>query len=218
MGIIETWDWRAWTLLVVLVVVAGRFVFRWLAALAFRYVLLDGVVRRHGWQADLPGGDGGRAAFDDQERRRRRKAWALLRRGRIGEGYRTGVFGRTPTGAWHPELTLTGLWRGRGFTASQIRRYELSGSTENVRRKVRRRASVSLAGSFPVVDVRVGWLGRVRGQAPPAVLALVRARRWRFRGFHADGGGLSMELGPRLRRGRLLAALGYLSDAADRLA
>ncbi|MFL6120079.1 hypothetical protein [Actinophytocola sp.] len=190
------WDWRAWSLAVPLVAVTGWFAFRWVSALAFRHVLLGGLARRHGWHVDLPAVNG-RTAFDEQERRRRGEAWALLRRGRISEGYRTGVFGRTHTGAWHPELTVTGVWCGRRFTASQIRRYEVT-SGETTRRKVRRRASLTLAGSFPAAEVRTRW---------PA----------RFRGYRADGGGISMELGPRLRRGRLLAALAYLSDAADGL-
>jgi hypothetical protein len=195
-SLVATWDWRAWSLAVLLVAVAGWFVVRWLSALAFRHVFLNGLARRHGWHVDLPAANG-RSAFDEQERRRRRKAWALLRRGRISEGYRTGVFGRTHTGAWHPEVTVTGTWRGRQFTASQLRRYELT-SGETPRRKVRRRASLTLAGAFPATEVRTPW---------PA----------RFRGYRADGGGISMELGPRLRRGHLLAALDHLSDAADRV-
>jgi hypothetical protein len=186
--IIATWDWRAWSLAVPLVVLAGWFAYRWLAALAFQHLLLGSVARKYGWQVELPRSDG-RAAFNEQERRRRKKAWTLLRQGRIREGYRTGVFGKTHTGAWHPELTLTGTWRGRRFTASQIRRYELT-SGETTRRKVRRRASLTLTGSFPVAE----------------------GRRYR-----ADGGGMSMELGSRLRRGRLIAALNYLTDEADRL-
>ncbi|TDV51004.1 hypothetical protein [Actinophytocola oryzae] len=172
MDIVETWDWRAWSLAVLVVVVAGVFAYRRLAALAFRYLLLGRVARAHGWQVELAGADG-RAAFDEQERRRRRQAWALLRRGRIREGYRSGVFGSTQSGAWHPELTITGTWRGRRFTASQLRRYELT-SGEHTRRRVRRRASLTLEGRH-------------------------------------------VELGPRLRRGRLIAALDHASDEADRL-
>lgn len=174
MDIIATWDWRAWSLAVLLVVLVGWFTFRRLAAFAFRHVFLQSMASKYGWRVDLPQSDG-RAAFNEQERRRRRKAWQLLRQGRIGEGYRTGVFGKTQSGAWHIELTLTGVWRGRQFTASQLRRYELT-SGETTRRRVRRRASVRLAG-----------------------------------------GGSSMEVGQRLTRGRLLAALNRLSDEADRL-
>lgn len=130
---------------------------------------LKKLAREHGWQIELPG-DSGRAAFNEQERRRRKQAWALLRQGKIMEGYRTGVFGRTQTGAWHPEVLITGTWRGRRFSASQVRRYELT-SGETTRRRVRRRASVSLAD------------------------------------------GPSMDLGTRLRRGRLLRALNQLSEA-----
>jgi hypothetical protein len=169
--IIATWDWRAWSLAVPLVVLAGWCAYRWLAALAFRHLLLGSVARKYGWQVDLPASDG-RAELIEQERRRRKRAWALLRQGRIREGYRTGVFAKARTGPWHPEVTLTGTWRGRRFTASQIRRYELT-SGEATRRRVRRRASLTLADK-------------------------------------------SMELGTRLRRGRLIAALNKLSDEADR--
>lgn len=204
-----------WYPLVPLALVAAWFAYRWGTGLAFRYLLVDRVARRYGWQADVPSGDGGRAAFTEQERRRRGKAWALLRKGRISEGYRTGVFGRPQASGWHAELTLTGTWRDRPFNASQLRRYELSSGHEGVRRKVRRRSWVQVTGTFPVFEARVGLLGSV--QAPPEASDLVRRGRWRFRGFRSDGTGLSMDLGPRLRRGRLLAALNYLNDAADRL-
>jgi hypothetical protein len=167
--LVATWDWRAWSLAVLVVVVVGWFVGRWFSALVFRHVLLGRLARRHGWQVDLPH-DSGRAAFNEQERRRRRQAWGLLRRGRIMEGYRTGVFGKTQAGAWHPEVTVTGTWRGHRFTASQVKRYELT-SGETTRRRVRRRASVTLAA------------------------------------------GPSKDLGTRLRRRRLLAALDELCAA-----
>lgn len=195
MDLVATWDWRAWSLLVLLVVVVGGLVCRWLSGLAFRYLLVGGLARRHGWQVDLPGGDGGRAAFDEQERRRRRQAWALLRKGRIGEGYRTGVFGKTQAGAWHSEITVTGTWRGRQFVASQVRRFELSSGSEGVHRKTRRRSTLRLTCPFPAREMP----------------------RWRRRRITADGGGLSVELGPRLRRGSLLAALDHLTTLTDRM-
>lgn len=142
MDIVATWDWRAWSLAVLVVAVVGWFAYRRLSALVFRHVGLPRLAREHGWQVDLPRTDG-RAAFADQERRRRGQAWALLRRGRIMEGYRTGVFGKTQAGAWHPEVTVTGTWRGRRFTAAQVKRHELT-SGETTRRRVRRRATVSL--------------------------------------------------------------------------
>jgi hypothetical protein len=193
---IATWDWRAWLLALALVAVVGAFTWRWLAALAFRHVLLGGTLRSYGWQADLPGGDGGRAAFREQEQRRRKRAWSLLRQGKMREGYRDGTFGRSQSGAWHPVLTITGTWRGHAFVASESRRFELTSSSEGTRQKVRRRASVRLA-------VPAG-----HGQVP--------SKRFRFHRITSDGGGLSVELGPRLRRGRLIAALKYLSDAASR--
>ena len=195
MDLVATWDWRAWSLLVLLVVVVGGLVCRWLSGLAFRYLLVGGLARRHGWQVDLPGGDGGRAAFDEQERRRRRQAWALLRKGRISEGYRTGVFGKTQAGAWHSEITVTGTWRGRQFVASQVRRFELSSGSEGVHRKTRRRSTLRLTCPFPAREMP----------------------RWRRRRITADGGGLSVELGPRLRRGSLLAALDHLTTLTDRM-
>jgi hypothetical protein len=216
---ITTWDWPAWLLALALVGVVGWFVWRWLSALAFRHVLLGGAMRRYGWQADLPGGDGGRTAFREQERRRRKRAWSLLRQGKMREGYRDGTFGRAQSGAWHPVLTITGTWRGHAFVASESRRFELTSSSEGTRQKVRRRASVRLTAPCPPLDARIGTLtGRTRGgPLPPAVADLLRGKRFRFRGFTSDGAGLSMELGPRLRRGRLVAALEYLTEAARRL-
>lgn len=167
MDLVATWDWRAWSLAAPVVAVAGWCTWRWVSALLFRHVFLARLARQHGWQVDLPA-DSGRAAFTEQERRRRRRAWSLLRRGRVMEGYRTGVFGRTQTGAWHPEITVTGTWRGRRFTAAQVRRHELT-SGETTHRRVRRRATVTLTD------------------------------------------GPSKDLGTRLRRGRLLAALDELT-------
>jgi hypothetical protein len=214
---------RQLTLLVLLVLLAGLVstaIYRWLAALAFQYLTVSGVARRRDWQVDRLSGDAGRADFMARERRRRKKAWALLRQGRSGirEGYRTGVFGKTHAGTWQPELTVRGTWRARRFTASQSRRYELTVTGDTgPRRRVRRRASLSLAGSFPMCEATVTWRGRVLGTAPPAVADLVRARRLRFRGLRSDGKSISVELGRRIRRGRLFGALDYLSDAADRL-
>lgn len=144
----SNWDWPAWCVAVLVVVVAGWFTWRWLSALAFRHIFLAGLAQRHGWHVDLPG-DTGRDAFREQERRRRGKAWSLLRQGLPGirEGYRTGVFGKEHTGAWHNEVTITGTWRGHAFVAVQSRRYELTSSGERTERRVRRRASVSLPGT-----------------------------------------------------------------------
>ncbi|HWM02905.1 MAG TPA: hypothetical protein VNP92_11275 [Actinophytocola sp.] len=217
MDLIATWDWRAWTLAVLFAGVVGWHLWRYLAALAFRHLLLGGLLRRHGWQADLPGGDGGRAAFDQRERQRRGQAWELLRQGRRGirEGYRTGVFGKTQASGWHGELTVTGTFRGRAFVAAQTRRTELTNPGSGSNRRTRRRASLELHGAFPMFDARVGKLsGRVRG-APPGLESLLRSRR--FRVLRSDGGTLSVPLGPRLRRGRLLAGLAHLSAVADRL-
>lgn len=179
MDIVATWDWRAWSVIVVVAFFAGRFGWRWLSAFAFRHLLLSGLLRRYGWHADLPGGDGGKAEFRAQEEARRQQAWQLLRQGKRGiqEGYRSGVFGRTQGGAWQPALTVSGAWRGRPFAATEIRRYEVS--TEGSHQNVRRRASVRVEGAYPVMNVRVGrFTGRLRrGSAPPAVLALAKDRR-----------------------------------------
>lgn len=226
MDLIATWDWRAWTILIPLVALVGWFLWRYVSALAFRYVLLGGVLRRHGWQADLPSAAGGRAAFDEQERRRRRKAWALLRRGPRGirEGYRTGVFGRSHSSKWHTELTITGTHRGRAFVAEQSKRFEVTSSGEGTRRQVRRRASLDVrAAGLPELAVTVSLLtGKVRAdpapsELPPGLEEWLRGRRLRFRAFRCGGAGVSLGLGPRLRRGRLLAGLNYVNEIADRL-
>lgn len=217
MDLIATWDWRAWTIAVLFAGVIGWLLWRRLSALTFRHLLLGGLLRRYGWQADLPSGDGGRRAFADQERQRRSQAWALLRQGRRGirEGYRTGVFGKTQASAWHGELTITGSYRGRAFVASQVRRIEMNNPGSGSNRQVRRRASLELRAPLPPFEARTGLLtGNVRG-APPGLEPVVGSRR--FRVLRSDGGSLSVPLGPRLRRGRLLAGLAHLSAVADRL-
>jgi hypothetical protein len=47
---------------------------------------------------------------------------------------------------------------------------------------------------------------------------VAKARRLRFRGFTADGAGMTVELGPRLRKGPLIGALDYARDVSARLA
>jgi len=217
MDLLATWDWRAWTLAVLLVAFLAWLAWRRLSALVFRHVSLGGLARQYGWRVDLPGGDGGRAAFDAQERQRRGQAWGLLRQGPRGirEGYRTGVFGKTHAGAWHPDITINGLYRGRAFMASQIRRVEINSSGGRSTRGVRRSARLELAAPLPRFEVRTGLLtGRARG-APPGLEALVGSRR--FRMLRSDGATLTVVLGPRLRRGRLLGGLEHLSMIADRL-
>lgn len=217
MDLIATWGWPAWTIAVLVVVLLGRLAWRRLSAWTFRHVTLDGLLRQYGWQADLPGGDGGRAQFAEQERQRRSQAWGLLRQGPSGirEGYRNGVFGREQAGAWHGELTIVGLWRGRAFVASQIRRVEMTNPGSGSNRRVRRRATLELRVALPPFEARTSALtGSVRG-APPGVETLASSRR--FRVLRSDGGSLSVSLGPRLRRAGLLAALEHLSRIADRM-
>jgi hypothetical protein len=217
MDLLATWDWPAWTIAVLVVLVVGRLAWRWLSAFVFRHVLLGGLARRYGWRADLPGGDGGRAAFDQQERQRRGQAWGLLRQGPSGirEGYRSGVFGRTQSGAWHPDITLSGMYRGRAFVASQTRRVQMTNPGSGSNRSVKRRAVLELAAPLPPFQAKTGLLtGSVQG-APPGLEGLVGSRR--FRVLRSDGASLSVELGPRLRQGRLLAGLAHLSAIADRL-
>lgn len=217
MDLIATWGWPAWTLAVLFVVLAGRLLWRRLAAFAFRHLLLDGLLRRNGWQADLPSTGGARAAFAEQERQRRSQAWSLLRQGRRGirEGYRSGVFGREQVGAWHGELTITGMYRGRPFVAAQIRRIEMTNPGNGSNRRVRRRATLDLRAALPPFEARTGLLtGSVSG-APPGLEQVVGSRT--FRVLRSDGGSLSVPLGPRMRRGRLLAGLAHLSAVADRL-
>lgn len=217
MDLIATWDWRAWTLAVLLVGFLGWLVWRRLSAAVFRHVSLPALARQYGWRVDLPGGDGGRAAFDEQERRRRGQAWGLLRQGPSGirEGYRTGVFGKTRAGAWHPDISLSGMYRGRAFVASQISRVEMTNPGSGSNRSVKRRATVALQAPLPRFEARTGLVsGGVRG-APPGLETLLCSRR--FRVLRSDGASLSVELGPRLRRGRLLGGLAHLSMIADRL-
>jgi hypothetical protein len=217
MDLIATWDWRAWTLAVLLVGFLGWLAWRRLSAAVFRHVSLPSLARQYGWRVDLPGGDGGRAAFDEQERRRRGQAWGLLRQGPSGirEGYRTGVFGKTQAGAWHPDISLSGMYRGRAFVASQISRVEMTNPGAGSNRSVKRRATVALQAPLPRFEARTGLVtGGVRG-APPGLETLLCSRR--FRVLRSDGASLSVELGPRLRRGRLLGGLAHLSMIADRL-
>ncbi len=217
MDLLATWDWRAWTLAVLLVGFLGWLAWRRLSAAVFRHSSLGGLARRYGWRVDLPGGDGGRAAFDEQQRQRRGQAWGLLRQGPSGirEGYQTGVFGKTHAGGWHPEITITGMYRGRGFVASQVRRMEINSSGGRSERNVRRRAVLELAAPLPRFEARTGRLtGSVRG-APPGLETLLGSRR--FRVLRSDGATLSVELGPRLRRGQLLGGLDHLSAIADQL-
>jgi hypothetical protein len=217
MDLLATWDWRAWTLAVLLVAFLGWLGWRRLSALVFRHVSLGGLARQYGWRVDLPGGDGGRAAFDAQQRQRRGQAWGLLRQGPSGirEGYRTGVFGKTHAGAWHPDIAISGMYRGRAFAASQIRRMEINSSGGRSNRSVRRRATLELTAPLPRFEARTGLLtGRVRG-APPGLETLVGSRR--FRQLRSDGATVSVALGQRLRRGRLLGGLEHLSMIADRL-
>jgi hypothetical protein len=218
MDLLATWDWRAWTLAVLLVAFLGWLAWRRLSAFVFRHVSLGGLARQYGWRVDLPGGDGGRAAFEAQERARRGQAWGLLRQGPRGirEGYRAGVFGKTHAGAWHPDITINGMYRGRPFLASQIRRMETNSSGGRSTRGVGRRATLELQAPAPRFEARTSLLtGRVRG-APPGLEPLVGSRRFRL--LRSDGATMTVVLGPRLRRGRLLSALGHLSTIADRVA
>jgi hypothetical protein len=217
MDLLATWDWPAWTIAVLAVLVLARLVWRRVSAFVFRHVLLGGLARQYGWQVELPGGDGGRAAFDAQERQRRGQAWGLLRQGPSGirEGYQSGVFGRTQSGAWHPDISLGGMYRGRAFTAAQTRRVQMTNPGSGSTRSVKRRAVLELAAPLPPFQVRTGLVtGSVQG-APPGLEGLLGSRR--FRALRSDGATLSVELGPRLRRGRLLAGLAHLSAIADRL-
>ncbi|HEV7648116.1 MAG TPA: hypothetical protein VGP26_08145 [Actinophytocola sp.] len=217
MDLIATWGWPAWTIAVLLVLVLGRLLWRWLSALAFRHLLLGGLLRQYGWQADLPGGGGGRAAFTEQERQRRGQAWGLLRQGPSGirEGYRSGVFGREQAGAWHGELAITGQYRGRAFVAAQVRRVQMTNPGSGSNRSVRRSATLQVQAPLPRFEARTGLVtGSVRG-APPGIETLVCSRRFRL--LRSDGATLTVTLGPRLRRGRLLAGLEHLSGIADRL-
>lgn len=226
MDLIATWGWPAWTIAVLFVAFVAWQLWRWLSALVFRYVLLDGLLRRYGWQAEQPGGDGGRADFEEQVRQRRREGWEYLRQGgwrNLREGYRTGPFGKPTVSPWRADVLISGGYRGRPFLASQIRSHQLTAG-ERSQATTRRRALLELhvvqppfdAGSaVPRFEARTGRLsGSVRG-APTGLETLVGSRR--FRVVRCDGATLFVSLGPRIRRGSLLAGLEHLSRIADRL-
>jgi hypothetical protein len=226
MDLIATWGWPAWTLAVLFVGFVCWLLWRWLAALVFRHLLLDGLLRRYGWQAEQPGGGGARAEFEQQVRQRRREGWDYLRQGgwrHLREGYRTGPFGEPTASPWRADVVISGAFRGRTFLASQVRSDQLS-SGDHAQVATRRRASLELhvvpppfdAGSaVPRFEARTGRLtGSVRG-APPGLETLVCSRR--FQVVRCDGATLFLSLGPRLRRGPLLAGLEHLSRIADRL-
>lgn len=227
MDLIATWDWPAWTLAVLFVWFVGWLLWRWLSALAFRYLLLDSLLRRYGWQAEQGNNAGARAEFDEQLRQGRREGWAYLRQGgwrNLQEGYRTGPYGKNQASPWRSDVSITGAYRGRPFLAAQNRRYEVgsSGGGQGYGTSTRRRALLELhvvappfepGSAIARFEARTGLLtGRVRG-VPPGLKPLVRSRR--FRVLRCDGATLFVSLGPRIRRGRLLGGLAHLSVVAD---
>lgn len=229
MELIATWDWRAWTLAVLFVGFVGWLAWRWLSAMFFRLFLLDGLLRRYGWRADQPDNSGARAEFTEQLRDQRAQNWAHVRehgwRG-AKEVARDARF-RPPKSTPRADVSITGPCQGRTFLAAQNRHYELgsSGAGSGYGVATRRRAVLELyvlppsafdaANALPRFEARTGLLtGRVRG-APPGLEALVRSRR--FRRLRCDGATLFTTLGPRIRRGPLLAGLTHLSAVADRL-
>jgi hypothetical protein len=221
-------DWPGWTLTVLIAVFVCWLLFRWLAALAFRHLLLGGILRQYGWQADLPDNSAARGEFDQRVRQQRAENWAHIReQGWQGmKDVSRNAKLRPAASPWRADVSITGMYRGRTFLASQNRRYEW-GSTggQSSGASTRRRALVELhalpASAFgtgvalPRFDVRTGLLtGKARG-APPGLEQLLGSRR--FRVLRCDGATLFATLGPRISRGRLLGGLEFLSAIADRI-
>jgi hypothetical protein len=228
-NLIEHWDWRAWTLAVLFAWFVGWLVWRWLSAMFFRLFLLGGLLRRHGWRAEHPDNSGARAEFDQRLREQGRENRAHIRehgvRGAFDVARNAKL--RPPASPWRADVSITGDYRGRSFLASQNRRLEYgsSGAGQGYGAKTRRTAVLELyvlapeqfdaKFALPRFEARTGLLtGRVRG-APTGFESVLRSRR--FRWVRCDGATLFTTLGPRLRRGPLLAGLAHLSAVADRL-
>jgi hypothetical protein len=230
MDLIEHWDWRAWTLAVLFVWFIGWLVWRWLSALVFQYVLLGGMLRRYGWRAEHPDNSGALPEFKQQVREQGAENRAHIRehgvRGAFDVARNAKL--RPPASPWRADVSITGAdHRGRTFLASQNRRYEYgsSGAGQGYGAHTRRRAVLELyvlppsqfdaANALPRFEARTGLLtGKVRG-APAGLEPLLRSRR--LRRVRCDGATLFAPLGPRLRRGPLLAGLAHLGAIADRL-
>lgn len=231
-GLIETWDWRAWAVLAGLLVLIGWALWRFLSALVFRLVLLPRMLIRYGWvdHGDKAGFD--HDTFRQQEAQRRRKVWALLRKGMAGlrEGYATGVF----AGAHHsePQLTIgvSGTYRGNEFRAEEHRR--LTAATINAGdgpRRTRRFTYWSTldvtvpAPSLPTGSLAVsGLTGAVAPTGPighrvDEFADLMKRRRLRVRKYRVTPDTTSVQLSGRLSRGRMMYALDTLTELTERL-
>lgn len=229
MDLIATWGWPAWTLAILFVGFVGRLLWRWLSAVFFRHFLLGGMLRRYGWRAEQPDHGGALGEFKQQVREQ-----GAENRAHIREHGARGAFDvardaklRPPASPWRADVSITGMYRGREFLTSQNQRFEYgsSGAGQGYGAKTRRRAVLELyvlppsafdaANALPRFEARTGLLtGRVRG-APAGLESLLRSRR--LRRVRCDGAALFAPLGPRIRRGRLLAGLDHLSAVADRL-
>jgi hypothetical protein len=228
MDLIKYWDWRAWTLAILFVWFIGWLLWRWLSALVFQYFLIGGMLRRYGWQAEYPDNRGAYAEYQQQLRQQRGHNWAHMRehgwRG-VKDVARDAKF-RAPKQV-HADVSITGTFHGRNFLAAQRFYYEYSsgaggsGSGTSTRRTAVLELHVlppeafDAANALPRFNVRTGLLtGKARG-APAELEQVLRSRR--FRWVRCDGATLTTKLGPRLRRGPLLAGLAHLSAVADRL-
>lgn len=226
MDIITYWDWRAWTLVITLLLWLGWALWRLLSALAFRWLLLPRMLRRHGWvdRGDKSRFD--RAAFRQEDRRRRRQGSALLRKGIRGirEGYATGVFAKSHYSRPQTVLDIVGTRHGHEFLAQQHRRYELSITGGHRQRSARHRSTLEVR--FPDLSLPSGTIsvtlltGNVRVSGIPQTPAperFVKRHRLYGRAYAVSPGAISVHLPGRLSRGRLFRGINLLVELADEL-
>jgi hypothetical protein len=223
-------DWRGWVVEILFLWFVGWLLWRWLSALVFQYFLLGGMLRRYGWQAEHPDNSGAYAEYKQQMRQQRGQNWAYMRehgwRGVKDVAKGGDAKFRVPKQV-RADVSITGMFNGRTFVAAQKWYYEYTsgGPTSSSGTSTRRTTVLELhvlpteafdaANALPRFEVRTRLLtGKARG-APPGLEQVLRSRR--FRWMRCDGAMLLVRLGPRLRRGPLLAGLNHLSAVADRL-
>src|SRR5262245_41917988 len=111
MDLIATWDWRAWILAILAVWFFGWLLWRWLSALVFRHVSLGDLLRRYGWQAELPGNRGARAEFNQQVKQEHAQNRAHIRehgwQGMMDVSRRAKF--SPPASPWRADLSITGM-------------------------------------------------------------------------------------------------------------
>lgn len=225
--LIETWDWRAWAVIVGLLLLISWGLWRYLSALVFRRFLLAGMLSRYAWidEGDKSGFD--HDLFRQQERERRRRAWALLRKGIPGirEGYATGVFASAHHSQPQQVIALGGTYRGYVFRAEENRR--LSAATINTGdgpRRTRRFtywSTVQVSVPEPALPTGSLLVSALTGAVAPTgpisrrvtdLADLLKRRRLRLRRYRVTPDTVSVQLSGRLSRGRLLYALDSVTE------